>query len=180
MPSVSAAIWLRTVLVPWPNSVLETSTRTRPSAVLRRRRPMQIALTGARKPRAVHKRGNADSFLDRALFSLARILPSSRDNPSVRARDRAFSSSIASSNFVRDRRLAVLEEIATAHFTGDSPRFARCGPCAAPSRRGSAARRIHEMRRAAAHSSPRPWLECARWANVRAGGVNRAARQNDR
>ena len=31
-PSASAAIWQRTVFVPWPNSVLETSTLTLPSA----------------------------------------------------------------------------------------------------------------------------------------------------
>ncbi len=31
-PSVSAAIWQRMVLVPWPNSVLDTSTRRPPVA----------------------------------------------------------------------------------------------------------------------------------------------------
>src|SRR5438046_10011925 len=33
-PSASAAIWQSTVLVPWPNSALETSTRTFPSAFM--------------------------------------------------------------------------------------------------------------------------------------------------
>ena len=35
-PSVSAAIWQRMVLVPWPNSVLETITRKPPAAVASR------------------------------------------------------------------------------------------------------------------------------------------------
>ena len=71
----SAAICVRMVFVPWPNSVFETSTRTLPSGVTSTpASEFKYALAGAGESRAVIESGDAHAALDRAGRILARKL----------------------------------------------------------------------------------------------------------
>ena len=154
MPSASAAICEKIVLVPWPISVLadEHADGTVGRALHRDNRG-EVHLAGAGEAGAVHERCEARCLSSPlALRSRARTARASRDSRTTPARDRggracrpapmACPTASVSPTLMKLRRRKLI---------GREPDSrARLCPCGARERRGSAAPRSRERRRAAA------------------------------
>ncbi len=173
MPSASAAICEKIVIVPWPISVLADSTRTRPSACRFDGDDRgEVFLAGSGEAGAVHEGRESDaaphvtgrvrSGEAGALLMKAREVERTRE-------DRVHVDFVA--HHLADRAgLPRLDEVAAPQFlwreAGGAPRH---GPCGARARRCSAVRRSREMRRAA-----------GRWSRPRVHGCGRSVRSRVR
>jgi hypothetical protein len=179
--SASEAICEKTVLVPWPISVLWQRARALARRVHRHDRS-QMVLAGARKAGAVHERGEADAPFPGRAGVLGREAAALGVEVGVRQRrlEQRLHVHGLPNHLSHGARLVLPDEVPAAEF-GRRQAERRRDPLHLALEREDALRRAKPAERAvrrrvgrdgaAAHADVR--------TEIRAGGVNRAPREHD-